>query len=65
MSIMFMVSLNEEVCTGCGSCAEGCPAHILGYRDKKAFVSGDECDCMGCEACVVVCPAGAFVVTEM
>jgi len=61
---MFIVSIDEELCTGCDSCAAGCPAQILGFTDK-AFVSGDEADCMGCEACVMVCESGAVTVTEM
>jgi NAD-dependent dihydropyrimidine dehydrogenase PreA subunit len=62
---MFMVSINEESCTGCGSCAEGCPANILDFDGGKAFISGDEYECMGCEACVAVCQGNAISVIEM
>lgn len=62
---MFMVTLDEGMCTGCGECADGCPAHILGFDGQRASVSGDPCECMGCEACVTVCPAGAYTVTEL
>lgn len=62
---MFMVSIDEEMCTGCGQCAEGCPAHILDFDGTHASVSGDPCDCMGCEACVTVCPSGACSVVEL
>ena len=62
---MYMVVLDEEKCTGCDSCAEGCPAQILGFDGTHALIKGDSCECMGCEACVMVCPAGAFTVTEL
>jgi NAD-dependent dihydropyrimidine dehydrogenase PreA subunit len=62
---MFMVSIDEDLCSGCDSCAEGCPAHILSFEEGKAFVSGDECECMGCEACTAVCTTGAITVIEM
>ncbi len=62
---MFMVSIEESLCTGCDSCVDGCPAHILSFENEKAFVSGDECECMGCEACTAVCESGAISITEM
>ncbi|HIW76843.1 MULTISPECIES: 4Fe-4S dicluster domain-containing protein [Gordonibacter] len=62
---MYMVTLNEEKCTGCDSCAAGCPAQILAFDGEHAVIKGDPCDCMGCEACVMVCPAGAFTVQEL
>jgi ferredoxin len=62
---MYIVSIDEDACTGCDSCAGGCPAHILGFDGNKAIITGDECECMGCEACVLVCPSGAITITEM
>jgi len=62
---MFIVSIDEEFCTGCGSCVAGCPAQILDFADNKAFVSGDEADCMGCEACTAVCESDAITIMEV
>lgn len=64
---MFVVSIDEDVCNGCGSCVEGCPARILSFNDdeKKAFISGDETECMGCEACITVCESGAITIMEI
>ena len=62
---MYMVSLDEDLCIGCGECADGCPARILSFDGTKASISGDACECMGCEGCVTVCPAGAYTVVEM
>ncbi|CFX70692.1 4Fe-4S ferredoxin-type, iron-sulphur binding domain [Syntrophomonas zehnderi OL-4] len=62
---MFIVAIDEEICTGCNECTEGCPARILGFNGEKAFVSGDPTECMGCEACTSVCPSEAISVTEV
>ncbi|MCL1879438.1 MAG: 4Fe-4S dicluster domain-containing protein [Actinomycetia bacterium] len=62
---MFMVTINEELCTGCDECAESCPASILSFDGEKTSVSGDPCECMGCEACTTVCPSGAATVQEL
>ena len=62
---MFIVTIDEDACSGCDSCAEGCPDHILGFEDGHAFVSGDEAECLGCETCTPVCPSGAITITEM
>ena len=62
---MFIVSIDEDLCSGCNSCTEGCPAHLLGFSDDKAHVIGDESECMGCESCTSVCPTGAISIAEM
>ncbi|MDR2493348.1 MAG: 4Fe-4S dicluster domain-containing protein [Coriobacteriales bacterium] len=60
-----MVTINDDSCSGCDACADGCPASILEFNGEKSFVAGDPCECMGCEACVAVCESGAIVVTEL
>ena len=64
---MFIVSINEDICTGCNLCADGCPAHLLTFdkEKNKTYVSGDEIECMGCEACVSVCESGAVSILEI
>ncbi|MDR0433693.1 MAG: 4Fe-4S binding protein [Gracilibacteraceae bacterium] len=64
---MYIVSIDEALCSGCDSCADGCPARILSFDSDKGvtYVSGDETECMGCEACVAVCPSEAITITEM
>jgi len=61
---MFIVSIDEELCTGCNECVAGCPAQILDFNGK-AFVSGDEAECMGCDACVLVCESNAITIMEI
>lgn len=59
--------LDPSACSGCGSCADVCPAHVLDVeeRDGKkravavpAFAGA----CMRCGHCMAVCPTGAIAV---
>lgn len=59
---MFLVSIDAELCVGCGECAKACPAQIIKMEEDKAQVVGD--DCLGCESCVAVCGVGAVKVEE-
>jgi NAD-dependent dihydropyrimidine dehydrogenase PreA subunit len=52
-----MVFIDEEKCTGCGSCHKECPLNNLKLANKKA-VSG--IDCCHCMVCVRVCPKEAI-----
>jgi len=62
---MYIVSVNQDICEGCGDCIDSCPVEILSLNDTgKAYVSGDEAECMGCESCVAVCESGAITITE-
>jgi len=62
---VFIVSIDEDQCTGCNACTGGCPARLLSFVDEKAQVTGDETECMGCESCTTVCPSGAVSIMEM
>jgi len=59
---MFVVTVDEELCTGCGECVKACPAEIFKIENGKAVPSDDEC--LGCQGCVAVCPVGAIKVEE-
>jgi len=51
--------IDEEKCTGCGSCVSGCPEGALQLIDGKARVVSDLfCDGLG--ACIGDCPEGAI-----
>jgi NAD-dependent dihydropyrimidine dehydrogenase PreA subunit len=59
---MFVVTVDPDLCTGCGECTKACPAQILSLVDGKAVASAD--DCLGCQSCVAICPVGAITVDE-
>jgi len=47
--------IDEEKCTGCGSCAEQCPADAITVNDVAVI---NEEICIGCAQCIAVCPEG-------
>jgi len=54
-----IIRINEEKCTGCGSCVTGCPEGALQVIDEKARLISDLfCDGLG--ACIGDCPEGAI-----
>jgi ferredoxin len=55
------LKLNENGCTGCGTCVEVCPHNVLTLRDGKAHIA-DLDACMECGACAGNCPFGALEV---
>lgn len=48
-----MISINRELCKGCGLCVKNCPQTAITVVDKKAMI--DE-QCSSCGVCVRVCP---------
>ncbi len=56
-----IIRVNEEKCSGCGSCVSGCPEGALQVIDGKARVI-NELFCDGLGACVGECPEGAMEV---
>jgi Fe-S-cluster-containing hydrogenase component 2 len=61
---MYLVTIDDQRCTGCSQCVESCPAQILSMVDAKACVTGDAAECLGCESCVVVCAVEGIQVQE-
>ncbi len=56
-----IITIDEELCDGCGLCAGGCPEGALKLVDGKARLVGDLlCDGLG--ACIGTCPRGAITV---
>ncbi len=55
-----IVSVDEELCTACGTCVEVCPFGVM-RMEEKAF----KCDlCNGDPVCVKFCPTKAIVFDE-
>jgi NAD-dependent dihydropyrimidine dehydrogenase PreA subunit len=58
-----IITINEELCTGCGLCVPNCPEGALQIIDGKARLISDLiCDGLG--ACIGDCPEGAISVEE-
>lgn len=52
-----MVLINEDKCTGCGSCVKDCFTGAIEVVDKKAQFKNTFC--LECGHCVAICPSGA------
>ncbi len=58
---MGVVTVAEELCDGCGACAEACRFDAINLHDGIPLI----CDlCGGEPACVAVCPTGALSFEE-
>jgi uncharacterized protein (DUF362 family)/ferredoxin len=49
---------NEDLCTGCGTCVDECPAHALSLAD--GFPDVDPDNCIACYCCQEKCPEKAI-----
>ncbi|AGF77190.1 indolepyruvate ferredoxin oxidreductase, alpha/beta subunit [Desulfocapsa sulfexigens DSM 10523] len=60
---MWHISIEEEKCTGCNECVEGCPGEVYELiYDKATVVNGEECH--GCFTCVELCDEDAITVED-
>lgn len=58
-----IIEINEEMCNGCGLCANACHEGAIGMVNGKATLLRDDyCDGLG--DCLPSCPAGAIRFTE-
>ena len=58
----FRVSLKDEVCSGCGLCADRCQFHAIHVEDVASIESQK---CFGCGNCVIACPEQALTLNEV
>lgn len=66
---MAKITVNEELCKGCGMCVNACPKKILELSKDKINAKGyhpasmtDESKCTGCTSCAIMCPDVAITV---
>lgn len=58
-----IIKINEEMCNGCGLCADACHEGAIAMIDGKAkLIREDYCDGLG--NCLPVCPTGAISFEE-
>lgn len=58
-----IININEELCDGCGLCADACHEEAIAIVEGKAkLIRDDYCDGLG--DCLPVCPTGAITFTE-
>jgi NAD-dependent dihydropyrimidine dehydrogenase PreA subunit len=56
-TIIRMYIVNQDTCTGCGTCIDVCPTEAIKIESDKAVITWE---CMDCGACPRVCPEGAI-----
>jgi ferredoxin len=54
-----MFRIRQDLCAGCGLCAENCPREAIFIELGLARI--DRAKCNGCGSCLDVCPRGAIV----
>lgn len=63
---LYAVAVNEERCSGCGTCVSACnygSAHLIN-REEKLVSATDMFKCKSCGICVTACPSGARTLVD-
>ncbi|HII91727.1 MAG TPA: 4Fe-4S binding protein [Methanosarcina sp.] len=56
-----VAKVNADICTGCGTCVDECPAAAISLNDDDIAVV-DEGECLDCGACEDACPNNAITI---
>ncbi|MCL4459341.1 MAG: 4Fe-4S binding protein [Chloroflexi bacterium] len=57
--ITILPEIDEDKCTGCGTCVEACPTQAVSLINGHAVIVRPE-DCDYCTECETVCPTQAI-----
>jgi nitroreductase/NAD-dependent dihydropyrimidine dehydrogenase PreA subunit len=59
-----MITINQEICIGCGLCTKDCSSKFIEIKDKKAVIATANKICISCGHCLAVCPREAIIVNN-
>jgi ferredoxin len=62
-SIQRIAIIDEELCTGCGICADICREHAVVFMNANPMIHPHRCS--GCGDCIDQCPNGAISLAEL
>lgn len=58
-STYHLAVIDADICTGCGTCVDGCPTDAIALN-AEGVAQRDESACLGCGVCARFCPEGAI-----
>jgi len=61
---LYLVTVDNEKCTGCEECVNVCPQEVFRIVDAKSDPYQTS-ECVFCESCLGVCPTTAITIKEM
>ena len=62
-STFYLSVIDQEACTGCGTCVEWCPTDAISINED-GLAQRDENACLGCGVCARFCPESAISLKE-
>jgi ferredoxin len=62
-STQYIAHVDEDLCTGCGTCVNVCYTNTMHLNDDNIATLGER-DCIGCGVCAYNCPEKAIALEE-
>ena len=59
----YIAQVDEDLCTGCGTCVDVCYSNTMHLNDDNIAALGER-DCIGCGVCAYNCPEKAIALKE-
>lgn len=68
---MASITIDENICKGCGLCANACPKKVISLSEHRMNANGyfvaevrNPQNCIGCAFCAIMCPDCAIEVEK-